>query len=352
MDTFIQFAHILKHYVIEVLPLLALGFLLSGLIREFVPTSFAEKHLGGSGMKPLLYSVVAGTLLPICCIGALPVALSMHQKGAKLGPVLTFLVATPATSVTALLVTYTLLGLKFTAFIFFSVITMGLIIGLIGNRLRFTPKNTMDDCPSCAQETESDNYSSCDTEKADAIDPICGMPVKTTENALSTKYKGKTYYFCNPHCKKTFESAPEKYTQGKEVREKILAALKYGFWDMVKEIGPELIIGLVLAAVIATVTPIGKFVGSYLSDGWGYPFSLVVGMLMYICSTASVPLVDSLVNQGMGIGAGMVLLMVGPITSWSTIMVVRKEFGGKILLVYLFVVGGFSLAFGYLFSLI
>jgi uncharacterized membrane protein YraQ (UPF0718 family) len=30
-------------------------------------------------------------------------------------------------------------------------------------------------------------------------------------------------------------------------------------------------------------------------------------------------------SQGMNIGAGMVLLLVGPITSWGTILVMRKE---------------------------
>ena len=52
------------------------------------------------------------------------------------GPVLAFLVATPATSITALLVCYALLGIKFTVFIFFAVIVMGLVMGLIGNLIR------------------------------------------------------------------------------------------------------------------------------------------------------------------------------------------------------------------------
>jgi len=104
-----QFFLVLKDYLIEVLPFLAVGFLLSGLIHEFIPAGWVERHLGGKGIKPLLYSTLVGTALPICCIGALPVAVSLHQKGARLGPVLAFLVATPATSVTALLVCYGLI---------------------------------------------------------------------------------------------------------------------------------------------------------------------------------------------------------------------------------------------------
>jgi len=73
---------------------------------------------------------------------------------------------------------------------------------------------------------------------------------------------------------------------------------------------------------------------------------------MYICSTASVPLVHAFISQGMNIGAGMVLLIVGPVTSWGTILVLRKEFGGKILLTYLAVISAIALALGYCFSII
>ena len=73
---------------------------------------------------------------------------------------------------------------------------------------------------------------------------------------------------------------------------------------------------------------------------------------MYVCSTASVPLAHAFVSQGMNIGAGMLLLLVGPITSWGTILVLRKEFGGKTLLTYLVVVSIMASALGYCFSMI
>ena len=68
-----QFFIVFKDYLIEVLPYLAVGFFLSSLIHEFVPTGWVERHLGGKGIKPLIYSTLAGTALPICCLGSLPV---------------------------------------------------------------------------------------------------------------------------------------------------------------------------------------------------------------------------------------------------------------------------------------
>ena len=121
---------------------------------------------------------------------------------------------------------------------------------------------------------------------------------------------------------------------------------------MPRDIGLELLLGLVLAALVASITPVGKFIGDYFGGGYAYPFSLVFGLMMYICSTASVPLVHAFISQGMNIGASMVLLMVGPVTSWSTILVLRKQFGGKILAVYLGVISAVSLTLGYLFSIL
>ena len=43
-------------------------------------------------------------------------------------------------------------------------------------------------------------------------DPICGMEISENEAAGKSENKGKTYYFCSPSCKATFEKEPQKYT--------------------------------------------------------------------------------------------------------------------------------------------
>jgi YHS domain-containing protein len=44
-----------------------------------------------------------------------------------------------------------------------------------------------------------------------AIDPVCKMKVDEKIAKMKSEYKGKTYYFCAPSCKATFEKNPAKY---------------------------------------------------------------------------------------------------------------------------------------------
>jgi len=279
-----NFVHIFLNYLIEIAPALAIGFIISGFVHEIIPEDVVLKYLGNRGIKPILYSTVIGALLPVCCWGSLPIAVSFYKKGAKLGPVLAFLIATPATSISAFLVAYAILGPVFAIYIFFAVIVMGLFVGLIGNMINVEPRNRGEDvnCPHC---------------KADPNHSLTHKPKTFNDRAVS--------------------------------------ALKYAFFELPKEIGLELLVGLVLAAAVATFVPIGNLVKIYLGGWFGYVFSVVFGIITYLCSTASVPLIDSLMKQGMLPGAAMTLLLIGPVTSYGTILVLKKEYGLKVLVAFL-----------------
>jgi len=44
-----------------------------------------------------------------------------------------------------------------------------------------------------------------------ATDPICRMTVDEKTANLKSEYRGKTYYFCAPGCKKKFDADPARY---------------------------------------------------------------------------------------------------------------------------------------------
>lgn len=291
----------LLHFFYDVWPALALGFLLSGIIHEFIPESWIDKYLSKKGFKPIFYATIAGMILPICCMGSLPVAISFHKKGAPLGPVLAFLVATPATSLTAIILTVNSMGVIFTLYLCAVVILIGVVLGFIGNHIHFNWNNN-----------NSNGDKTC------------------TESC------------CDDHA--------HGHKHG--LKHRIISALRFGFVDMLRDIGLELILGLVLAAAVASVPQVGEWIRTYLSGAWGYVFAIGFGLVMYICSTASVPFVHAMMVKGMNAGAGMVLLVVGPITSYGTILVIRKKFGGKVLAIYLAVICVLSVILGYLYSIL
>ncbi len=287
------FFEALLQYVVEIGPALAIGFLISGIINEFVPEEWIEKHLGGNGIKPIFFATLVGSILPICCWGSLPLAVSFHKKGARLGPVLAFLVATPGTSISAFLVTWSVLGLKFAIYIFFSVIIFGIVTGVVGNYFSLSNVN---------------NNSSA------------------------------TCHCCDSERKKTFV-------------QHIISILRYAYVDMIRDIGLETLLGLIIAAIVASFAPIGDLIRGYLFGPFGFLFALIFGILMYICATSSPPMVDAFITRGLTTGAGMTILLVGPITSYGTILVLRKKFGFRILLIYLIFISVLSLVFGYLFQI-
>jgi YHS domain-containing protein len=42
-------------------------------------------------------------------------------------------------------------------------------------------------------------------------DPVCGMDVDPKTAAGKSEYKGTTYYFCSPGCKREFDKDPGKF---------------------------------------------------------------------------------------------------------------------------------------------
>jgi uncharacterized membrane protein YraQ (UPF0718 family) len=196
--------------------------------------------------------------------------------------------------------TWRFFGLQFAAYLAVSVIVMGIIIGLVGNLLKVRPREVEEGaaCPHCSE-------ASC----------------------------------CSEHGPASFGA-------------RLKSVLRYAYIDMPREIGVELLIGVVLAAFVRAVTPVGTLMRNYLGGARAYVFAVVFGIIMYMCATMSVPLVHAFREQGFATGAGMTLLLVGPVTSYGTILVLRKEFGLKILLVYLGLLGSLAILLGYIYALL
>ena len=247
-----------------------------------------------------MLATLIGAISPVCCWGSLPIALSFRKKGAGLGPLFSILVATPATSISALFVTWRFMGIKFTVYMFFAIIIVGIIMGLIGDLLNIELPNKTD---GAIGNKERD---------------CCHCPATEEKNSFYSKVKG---------------------------------ALKFAFIDMPKEIGLQIVLGIFLGGFGHELGPIGLWIKSYLAEGYGYLFAVLYGLVIYMCATGSVPLVHALVTQGLNIGAGMCLLLLGPVVSYATVLVLKKEFGLKVTIVFVVSITVLCLLTGLLYTL-
>src|SRR3989304_1453702 len=71
------------------------GFLAAGVVAEFVPRSFIARHFGNNDVSSLVKAALSGLVASTCSCGAIPMAVSLREKGASTSVALTFLLATP-----------------------------------------------------------------------------------------------------------------------------------------------------------------------------------------------------------------------------------------------------------------
>ncbi len=119
---------------------------------------------------------------------------------------------------------------------------------------------------------------------------------------------------------------------------------------MVIDLAVWLSIGLLLAALIASVLP-AEWISENLGSGIVPKLlMLLVGIPLYICATSSTPLAFSLVVAGLSPGAALVMLLSGPATNVATMSWLIKDLGMRALVIYLSVIAAVALIAGILFD--
>lgn len=92
--------------MLQAIPFLLIGVLLSSLIQVFVPRRFIEKWFPKSTIGGMLVAIGAGFLLPVCDCASIPIFRSLVRKGVPLPAAITFMTATPVINPVVILSTY------------------------------------------------------------------------------------------------------------------------------------------------------------------------------------------------------------------------------------------------------
>jgi copper chaperone CopZ/drug/metabolite transporter superfamily protein YnfA len=122
--------------------------------------------------------------------------------------------------------------------------------------------------------------------------------------------------------------------------------LRYAYYDMIRDIGGRLVVGLVVAALIQVAVPDEFFLSFGSQPLLQMLVILVIAVPMYICSTGSIPVAAALLMKGLSPGAALVMLMAGPAVNLASILVVHKSMGRRFTAVYLLTIVVFSILFG------
>jgi hypothetical protein len=275
--------------VAEMSPYLLFGFFVVGILSVLLSQELVERHLGGSGIWPVVKASVFGVPLPLCSCGVIPVSMSLHKHGASKGATIAFLLSTPQTGVDSIFVTLSLLGPVFAIFRPIAAFVTGIVGGAFVDMFDRAAKSGARTPSKCT-------------------DVCCGG--------------GKAG--------------------------KLVSGLKYGFVTLPCDIGRAILVGLVIAAVITAFVPDGFFADK-LGTGIVPMFVMMaVGIPMYVCATASVPIAAALILKGITPGAAMVFLMTGPATNAASFATIWDILGRKTAIIYLATVAGCALVSGIL----
>ena len=276
-------------------PYILLGLLIAGLLHAFVTPQTMSRHLAQPGWKSVVKASLIGVPLPLCSCGVLPTAVAMHRNGASKSATSAFLISTPQTGVDSIAATWSLLGPAFAILRPIAAMTTSFFGGIAVGK----------------------------TEKDHRTEPVTACTV--SQNTVETK---------------------------KPLASRIVEALRYGFFDMVRSIGGWLIGGLLIAALITEFVPTDFFAS--LAE---YPLIAMLAVVavavpMYVCATGSIPIALSLMLKGLSPGTALVLLMAGPAANFASVTLLSRELGRRAAAIYIasIVVGAifFGLAADYL----
>ncbi len=125
--------HAIWSVLLELAPWLLLGAVVAAALHVALPRDFVARVLRGRG--GVLRAVLLGVPMPLCSCGVIPAGLGLKKDGASNGASVGFLISTPQTGVDSILVSASFLGWPFALFKVASAFVLGLLGGLVTDRL-------------------------------------------------------------------------------------------------------------------------------------------------------------------------------------------------------------------------
>lgn len=306
----------------EMSPFLLLGFLFAGILHVFIPGAVYSRYLSGHSFRSVFYAALLGVPLPLCSCGVIPTAMGLRKEGASKGATVSFLIATPETGVDSIAATYSLMGLPFAI--------VRPIVAFCTSLFAGTLVNTFDKDKEgeVIEVSEEDTKCHCG----------CGHDKKEHkhegENCCCGGHGHEEHSdcCCGDH---DHDDCCENKAEGKGFFSKCVEALRYGYVEMMGDIGKWLVVGLVIAGLITVFVPDSFFTVFKGNTLLSMLLVMCIAIPMYICATGSIPIAVALIMKGLTPGAALVLLMAGPACNMASLIVINRVLGKKTQCLYL-----------------
>ncbi|MEO0529020.1 MAG: permease [Planctomycetota bacterium] len=274
MPFLIEFGAAFCAVLLESAPLVVLGFIIAGLLHEYVPEKRLRAVGGGNGIAPVARAVGVGALLPICSCSTIPLGVAMTRGGASIGTALAFMTTSPAVSPVTLVVGWGLLGPMLLGWYSAIAVTGALLLGLVGNRWLGRAANTYTGASSCGYG--------------------CGCGNKKPSGGRFAK------------------------------------AMRWALGDLGTEVSASLIVGLLVASLVLVALPSG-LVSTWLDQpSWiALLAAVALSLPAYTCSVPSLVIAGSLLARGVDPGVAVAFLIAGPATNLGELNAIRTAMGLK-----------------------
>ena len=389
-----------KWYAQEhVLLCLVPAFFIAGVIAVFVSQGAVIKYFGANAKKWMAYLIasLSGTILAVCSCTILPLFSSIHKRGAGLGPAIAFLYSGPAINILAIILTARILGFELGIARIIGAVIFSVIIGIIMSliyRKEEKERTEKIDFPDIKEERPLwqisyhffvlvlilvfANWGKPDTNegfmfwlyahkwqitaffglmfmysliKILKMKPLyvflAAIPVIATAIILPTQPLIPFVIAVIGLTILTIISPGEPQDWLRES------------WGFTKQIMPLLAAGVLIAGLLlGTANSEGLIPNEWVASLVGGNsissnfFASIFGAFMYFATLTEIPIIQGLLNNGMGQGPALALLLAGPALSLPNMLVIRSVIGTQKTIVYVILVSIMATISGLLYGAI
>jgi hypothetical protein len=334
---------LVKWYAREhVLLCLVPAFFIAGAISVFVSQASVMKYFGAKANKFLSYSVasVSGTILAVCSCTVLPLFSGIYKRGAGLGPAVAFLYSGPAINVLAIILTARILGWQLGLARAIGAVVFSVVIGLLMHLIFLKEERarhangdfTVGDVKEARSLGKTVLYFA--SMVAFLVFANWGKPLEGDHGIWSIIYQYK--WWIASFSLVSLVVMLFKWFKKNELKEWTGATWIFALQILPLLLGGVLVSGFLLGRVGHEGVIPSRFVVALVGGNslWANFFSSIVAAFMYFATLTEVPILQGLMNSGMGKGPALALLLAGPALSLPSMLVIRSIIGTKKTVIY------------------